>query len=264
MNGSSSRIVSPPTAKLVVPSRMSTSSGSNGLNTMSPRVRNGSSASLRAGITAIPPAGSDAIASAFASATRSTLPRSSRCSGPMCGTTTTCGCAISQSAEIWPSPRIPISVTRICVSGSSRHTVSGRPISLFRLFSAQIVRACGAQSAPRMSFVVVLPAEPTTATTCASLFERTSEASAANAASWSSGTSVAAPRARASATNATPAFSATNRSPARTSRESALIPMISPPPSSTPSSSATTSSQYSGITTSSVARLVRRRGRRMA
>ena len=79
-----------------------------------------------------------------------------------------------------------------------------------------------------MSFVVVLPAEPTTATTCASLFERTSEASAASAASWSSGTSVAAPRARASSTNATPALSATKRSPGPTSRESALIPVISP------------------------------------
>ena len=76
------------------------------------------------------------------------------------------------------APRIPISVIRTRVSGSSRQTVSGRPISLFRLFSAQIVGACGAHSAPRMSFVVVFPAEPTTATTCASLFARTSVASA--------------------------------------------------------------------------------------
>ena len=60
------------------------------------------------------------------------------------------------------------------MSGSSRQTVSGRPISLLRLLSAQIVGACGAQSAPRMSFVVVFPTEPTTATTRASLFERTS------------------------------------------------------------------------------------------
>ena len=118
----------------------------------------------------------------------------------MCGTTTIVGRAIAQSAAIWPSPRMPISVTSTRVSGSSRQTVSGRPISLLRLLSAQIVGTCGAQSAPRMSFVVVFPAEPTTATTCASLFERTSEASAASAASWSSGTSVAAPRARASST----------------------------------------------------------------
>ena len=44
-----------------------------------------------------------------------------------------------------------------------------------------------------MSFVEVFPVEPTTATTRASLFERTSDASAASAASWSRGTSVAAP-----------------------------------------------------------------------
>ena len=98
-------------------------------------------------------------------------------------TSATCGRAIAHSSATWPSPRIPISVTRISVSGSSLHTVSGRPSSLFRLLSAQIVRAWGAQSAPRMSLVDVFPAEPTTATTRASLFERTSEASAASAAS---------------------------------------------------------------------------------
>ena len=48
-----------------------------------------------------------AIASAFASATRSTVPRSSRCSGPMCGITTIEGCAIAQSAAIWPEPAHP-------------------------------------------------------------------------------------------------------------------------------------------------------------
>ena len=85
----------------------------------------------------------------------------------------TCGRAIAQSSAIWPSPRMPISVTRISVSGSSRQTVSGRPISLFWLASAQIVGTTALQRAPRMSFVEVLPVEPTTATTRASLFERT-------------------------------------------------------------------------------------------
>ncbi len=61
-------------------------------------------------------------------------------------------------------------------------------------------RGSASQRAPRMSFVDVLPVEPTTATTRARLFERTSEASAASAASWSSGTSVLAPRSVASAT----------------------------------------------------------------
>ena len=43
---------------------------------------------------------------------------------------------------------MPISVTRIAVSGSSRHTVNGTPISLLRLRSAQIVaRMRGAERA---------------------------------------------------------------------------------------------------------------------
>ena len=89
---------------------------------------------------------------------------------------------------------MPISVTSTAVSGSSLQTVRGRPISLFWLASAQIVGVAALQSAPRMSFVEVFPVDPTTATTRASLFERTSDASAASAASWSSGTSVLAPR----------------------------------------------------------------------
>ena len=69
------------------------------------------------------------------------------------------------------------------MSGSSLHTVKGRPISLFWLASAQIVGTLALHRAPRMSFVDVFPAAPTTATTRASLFERTSDASAASAAS---------------------------------------------------------------------------------
>ena len=111
------------------------------------------------------------------------MPTSSRCSGPIEVTTATSGRAISQSAAICPSPRIPISVTSTAVSGSSRQTVRGRPISLFWLASAQTVGVAALQSAPRMSLVDVLPVEPTTATTRASLFERTSDASAARAAS---------------------------------------------------------------------------------
>ncbi len=95
---------------------------------------------------------------------------------------------------------MPISVTSTSVSRSSRQTVSGSPISLFRLSAGKTVGTTAAHSAPSMSLVVVLPVEPTIATTRAELFERTSEASSASAASWSSGTSVAAPRARASAT----------------------------------------------------------------
>ena len=147
----------------------------------------------------------------------------------MCGITTIDGCAIPQSSEIWPTPRIPISVIRTSVSGSRRHTVSGRPISLFRLFSAQIVDACGAHNAPRMSFVVVFPAEPTTATTCASLREtdeqaRSRRALAPGRRGRASPRLARAPRRR----SRTPVFSATKRSPGPTSRESALIAVISP------------------------------------
>ena len=159
MNGSSRSTVAAPTEKRVTASSCWTSPGSKRRMVMSSRARYGSSGPA-AGTTATPPEGSAAIASAFASATRSTVPRSSRCSGPMCGTTTIVGRAIAHSAATWPMPRIPISVTSTSVSGSSRHTVSGRPISLFRLRSAQIVGTCGAQSAPRMSFVVVLPGGP--------------------------------------------------------------------------------------------------------
>ncbi len=231
---------------------------------MSSRVRYGSSGPA-AGTTAVPPGGSAAIASAFASATRSTVPRSSRCSGPTCGTTTSVGTRERHTA---PRPgrghASPVSATSTRVSGSSRHTVSGRPISLFRLRSAQMVGTWGAHSAPRMSFVVVFPVDPTTATTCASLFERTSDASAASAASWSSGTSVAAPRARASSTYCTPLLRATKRSPGPTSRESALTAVIIALPGQRPSASAAISSIRSGITTAPVAARARRPDRRTA
>ena len=87
---------------------------------------------------------------------------------------------------------------QISVSGSTRQSVSGTPISLLKLRSAAMVRACGEQIAARMSFVDVLPIEPVIATKRALLRWRTAPASAASAANGSSGTSVAAaPRANA-------------------------------------------------------------------
>ncbi len=73
---------------------------------------------------------------------------------------------------------MPISVTSTSVSGSSLHTVKGSPISLFWLPLAHTVAAAAEQRAPRMSLVDVLPVDPTTATTLAPLFARTSPASA--------------------------------------------------------------------------------------
>jgi len=45
-------------------------------------------------------------------------------------TTPISGRAISVSSAIWPKPRIDSSSTQTSVSGSSRHSVSGTPISL--------------------------------------------------------------------------------------------------------------------------------------
>ena len=78
---------------------------------------------------------------------------------------------------------MPISVTSTRVSTSSRSTVSGRPNSLFLLAAAATVGVTAPQSAPSASLVVVLPVEPTTATTSAFERPRTSPARAASAAS---------------------------------------------------------------------------------
>ena len=152
---------------------------------------------------------------------------------------------------IWPSPRMPISATTISVSGSRRKSVSGRPISLFRLRSDQIVGACGAQRAPRMSFVDVLPADPTTATTRASLFERT--ARRAPRARHPDRRGRASPRrARVPAsTYWTPVFRATKRSPGPTSARVGLDARDASsgtPPSRRPRSSSTISCQRRTIT----------------
>ena len=152
---------------------------------------------------------------------------------------------IPRRSAIWPRPRIPISVIRISVSGSSRQTVSGSPISLFKALLCPD-RPCGAHSAEDV-LGRRLPAEPTTATTARRSSSGRATRARASAASWSRGTSVAAPRARASSTNSTPVLSATKRSPGPTSRESALIAVISPPPSRSPSWSPAISSHASGI-----------------
>ena len=88
----------------------------------------------------------------------------------------------AQSSAIWPKPRIAISTMQISVSGSTRQTVSGTPISALKLRSAATVRACAAQIAARMSFVDVFPIEPVIATKRAPLRSRTAPAIAASAA----------------------------------------------------------------------------------
>ena len=161
------------------------------------------------------------------------------------------GRAISQSSAIWPRPRIPISTTAISVSSSRRQRVSGSPISLFWLPSATTVRACGEQSAPRMSFVDVFPVEPVTATTLAAERSRTALPSAPRAPTASSATSAAAaPAASASSTKATPPRTATKRSPGPVARESIVTPVTASAPCarvSRPGASCATSSSPSGI-----------------
>ncbi len=125
------------------------------------------------------PAGSSSSSSAFARAMFSSVPSSSRCTGAIAVITPRSGRAISASERICPAPRIAISVTTTSVSGSIRHSVSGRPISLLKPSSAATVRRCGRRSAARMSFVDVLPTEPVIATTRASLRARTARPSAA-------------------------------------------------------------------------------------
>ena len=191
------------------------------------------------------------MTSAFAWATRSTVPSSSRCTGPMLVTMPTSGRAMAHSSAIWPMPRMPISQTTTSVSGSMRVRVSGRPISLLCPPSAATVRACGRQSAARMSFVEVLPVEPVIPTTRAELWARTALPSAARATKGLSGTSVAAaPRAKACLTKSAPVPTATKRSPSSIRRESIWTPVTSSAHrafSSAPGQSAVISSSPSGI-----------------
>ena len=220
---------------------------------MSSRSRNGSS-SGSSGTTAAPPWGSEATTSALASATFSTVPRSSRCTGPMLVITPMSGLAIAHSSAIWPIPRMPISQTTTSVSGSIRVSVSGRPISLLCPPSAATVFACGRHIAARMSFVDVLPVEPVMPTTRAELRPRTALPRAAIPANASSGTSVAAaPRANACRVKSSPPSTAKKRSPSSMRRESTCTPVTSSAQgaaSSRPGQSAATSSRLSGITSS--------------
>ena len=200
----------------------------------------------------MPPAGSASTSSLLARTTPSSVPTFSRWTGPMVTTTPISGRVSSASSAICPNPRIASSVMQICVSGSSRQSVRGTPISLLKLRSAATVGRCGIAMEARMSLVVVLPYDPVMATTRACERARTARPSAAIAANTSRGTSVAAAaRSSASSTNCSPWPTATKRSPFETRRESTCTPVISAAPSrtaSSPMSSPATSSSESGIT----------------
>ena len=68
---------------------------------------------------------------------------------------------------MWPTPRAPISSTRCRVCSSARSTVSGRPISLLSDPGARRSAPSRSSSCAMRSLVLVLPAEPVSATTVA-------------------------------------------------------------------------------------------------
>ena len=208
---------------------------------------------MPAGTIAVPPGGRASTSSDFALATASIDPSCSTCAAPIVVITPTRGRANAQSSAIWPGPRMASSRMQTSVSGSSRQSVRGTPISLFRLSSAATMRARGRQIAARMSFVEVFPAEPVMPTTRAPLRSRTAPPSAARAAKPSPGRSAAAaPRCRASSANRAPAaLTPTNRSPDATSRESTWTPVIRSVPAAAvrwPEQSSATSPSVSAIT----------------
>ena len=82
------------------------------------------------GTIAVPPGGSAATSSLFARSTPSSEPTSSRCAGPTFVIDADLRPRDPQSSAIWPKPRIASSTMQTSVSGSSRQSVSGTPISL--------------------------------------------------------------------------------------------------------------------------------------
>ena len=84
---------------------------------------------------------------------------------PMLVITATSGSAQRLSRSISPRPRMPISTTRARVVTSAFRRVSGAPTSLFSLPPLATTDPREAREARISSRVVVLPADPVTATT---------------------------------------------------------------------------------------------------
>ena len=82
------------------------------------------------GTTAVPPGGSAAISSPFARATPSSESDELQVHRADVRDHADLGPRDPHSAAIWPKPRIASSRTQTSVSGSSRQSVSGTPISL--------------------------------------------------------------------------------------------------------------------------------------
>ena len=87
------------------------------------------------------------------------------CEVPMLVMTAISGCAAAVMREISPKWFMPISATMTSVSRVMRKSVSGRPISLFKLPSVFRALNFCFKTAYSSSLVVVLPTEPVTPTT---------------------------------------------------------------------------------------------------
>src|SRR5215210_5945855 len=146
---------------------------------LAPIRRTRSSSALR---TAVPSSGSASTSSPFACSIASSVPIRDRWTACTAVTTPISGRAIAARSRISPPTYIPISRTAARCSGPSRSTVSGSPISLFRLPSLRsVVRRCPRTPATA-SFVEVLAMLPLTATTSGSNRARHVVASAWSAA----------------------------------------------------------------------------------
>ena len=141
---------------------------------------------------------------------------------PIIVTTPTRGRASAASRAISPGPCMPISSTAAVWAGSRRSSVSGRPVSLFRLPSVRSTRWRTPSTAAVSSLVDVLPLLPVMPTTSGATRPRTCSARSYRArqvsATWTTAaprletsrsvTSATAPRAAALAQNAWPSRAA--------------------------------------------------------
>ena len=220
-------------------------------------------AAARPGRSPCRPAGSAASSSPFARATPSTIADELEVAGPDAVITPMSGRAIRAELRDLAEAAHPQLDEQTSVSGSSRQSVSGTPSSLLKLASAATVRACGAQSAARMSFVEVLPVEPVIPTTRAraAVAHAPRERGESGVRRRRARASPRRPRARASATkSAPPSPTATNRSPGPTRRESICTPVISSPAAALEPAAAERREprrRASGITRASAQRLAR-------
>ncbi len=115
--------------------------------------------------TAQPSASSASTNSPLACAMPSTEPNSPTWAWPTLRTAPMSGGVIAVSQATWPMPRAPISLTRKRVPASTRHAVSGAPISLLNEPGGATVGPAAPSTWAMRSLVEVLPEEPVTPTT---------------------------------------------------------------------------------------------------